>query len=77
VMPELGGAELAAEMRPFRPGTRVLFMTGYAEDAPTRRGLPAGNAEVLEKPFSPASLARRVRDALDTRETRDAERTPA
>jgi PAS domain S-box-containing protein len=74
VMPELGGVELAAELRPFRPGTRVLFMSGYAEDAPTRRGLQLVGADILDKPFTTASLARRVRDALDTRET---ERTPA
>jgi CheY-like chemotaxis protein len=69
VMPSLGGAELAAQLRHFRPATRVLYMTGYAPDAPTRRVLDRSSADVLEKPFTPAVLARRVRAALDARTT--------
>ena len=55
----MNGAELAARVQANRPGLRVLFMSGYSAGA-----LPDG-APLLQKPFSPAKLARSVRDTLD------------
>jgi DNA-binding response OmpR family regulator len=50
-----------------RPGLRVLFMSGYTDEAVLRNGhLPSGEA-FLHKPFSPTTLARRVRALLDER----------
>src|SRR6266498_2777584 len=65
VMPGLSGRELAARLGAQRPGTRVLYMSGYPGDAVVQHGtLPAGSA-FLQKPFSPDVLARKVRDVLD------------
>ena len=65
VMPEMGGCELAEQIRAVRPGIRVLFMSGYAADARTHRvPVPAG-APLVQKPFPRSTIARRVRDVLD------------
>ena len=62
VMPGLGGPETWERMQGMRPGLRVLFTSGYADDH-YRQRLPAG-AELLEKPFRPEDLLRRVRKTL-------------
>ena len=62
-MPGMKGPELAARLRALRPGLRVLLMSGYAADVVTAGDLK--DATLLSKPFSPAALARAVRDALD------------
>jgi len=65
VMPGLSGRELADQLAAQRPGIRVLYMSGYPGDAVVQHGgLPSGSA-FLQKPFSPDSLARKVRDVLD------------
>jgi signal transduction histidine kinase/CheY-like chemotaxis protein len=64
VMPGLKGPELARRLRAMRPGLRVLLMSGYAADVVT--GADLSDATLVAKPFSPASLARVVRTALDT-----------
>lgn len=65
VMPHLSGPDVAAQLRRARPGLPVLYVTGYAPGV----GLRAGklDAPVLQKPFSPEQLARRVRELLDER----------
>ena len=62
MMPRVGGVALAERMSELRPDTRVLFMSGYA-DAPG--GAQGVKGEFLQKPFTPESLARKVRDVLD------------
>jgi two-component system cell cycle sensor histidine kinase/response regulator CckA len=65
VMPGLSGRDLADKLAARRPGIRVLYMSGYPGDAVVQHGeLPPGSA-FLQKPFSPDSLARKVRDVLD------------
>jgi two-component system cell cycle sensor histidine kinase/response regulator CckA len=64
VMPMIGGRELADSLRKSRPELKVLFMSGYAEDS---KGL-----RIIRKPFSPAVLARKVREALDGRDPPEA-----
>jgi CheY-like chemotaxis protein len=60
VMPEMGGVELAERFSEPRPEAAVLLMTGYAE-----RPIPAQRAaDVLPKPFTPAALLGRVRQAM-------------
>ena len=66
VMPEMAGPELAARMTELRPETRILFMSGYAEEAIAGHGALAGRP-LLEKPFAPEELLRRVRAALSPR----------
>jgi CheY-like chemotaxis protein len=64
VMPGLSGPELAERLVAAWPDLKVLYITGYAEEAIQRRGaLPAGGA-LLEKPFTAQQLAERVRLAL-------------
>jgi CheY-like chemotaxis protein len=63
VMPGLGGPETWEQICGFRPGLRVLFTSGYADDR-YRQRLPPG-AELLEKPFRAEELLRRVRKVLD------------
>jgi CheY-like chemotaxis protein len=66
VMPGMNGRELADEVRRLRPGTRVLFATGYTDDEIVRLGVMDRDYDLLPKPYTPAELARRVRQALDT-----------
>jgi PAS domain S-box-containing protein len=66
VMPGgMSGLDLAQRLAPVRPKMKVLFMSGYADDAITRRGVLADDAVFLPKPFTPDVLARRVREILD------------
>jgi FixJ family two-component response regulator len=63
-MPEVGGVELARRFAEKRPHCPVLLMSGY-----TDRLVPADLAGCLvEKPFTPSTILRRVREALDSRE---------
>jgi CheY-like chemotaxis protein len=59
------GREIARQLEALQPGLRVLYVSGYAEDAIVRRGVLEPGLEFLEKPFTPAELAQRVRQVLD------------
>jgi len=65
IMPDLGGRALAAAVRVQRPGVRVMYMSGYTDDAIIRSGIEASRDWFIQKPFTPLSLARRVRELLD------------
>jgi signal transduction histidine kinase/CheY-like chemotaxis protein len=65
VMPEMGGPELARRVREWSPDARILFTSGYTEDAVLRRNFLDPGAEFVEKPFTPARLAQRAREVLD------------
>ncbi len=65
VMPRLGGRELASRLGAQRPGTRVLFMSGYAGGSSPGDTLPA-NAAYLQKPFPADTLLKRLRELLLT-----------
>ena len=64
VMPGMRGTALASHLAQARPGTAVLLMSGYAHEAVTDEGLPAGSA-FLAKPFGPDELVQAVRGVLD------------
>jgi two-component system, cell cycle sensor histidine kinase and response regulator CckA len=64
VMPGMSGRELAERLRPDWPELRVLYLSGYTDDALVRHGVATG-AAFLQKPFAPAALARKVREVLD------------
>jgi PAS domain S-box-containing protein len=68
IMPEMGGFELASRVRAIRPGARILFTSGYTEDAMMRRSILDPGAAFLEKPFTPARLAQKAREILDAPE---------
>ena len=59
------GVQLAAQLLALRPGLRVLYASGYAADALGPMGLGTREVALIQKPFTPAELARRVRQALD------------
>src|SRR5207253_2962976 len=65
VMPELSGLELAHRLTRHRPRMRVLFMSGYTDDALDRCGVLHPNAAFLPKPFTAETLAHKVRETLD------------
>ncbi|HEX6558682.1 MAG TPA: PAS domain S-box protein [Longimicrobiales bacterium] len=66
VMPALGGRELGERLRRLRPRVKVLFMSGYTDDALLQRGMLQGSSSFLEKPFTPDGLARKVREVLES-----------
>ncbi len=61
----MNGRELAAEVERRVPGTKVLYMSGYTENAITHHGRLDAEPELLQKPFRRADLARAVRRVLD------------
>jgi two-component system, cell cycle sensor histidine kinase and response regulator CckA len=70
VMPGMSGPELARALNTIRPDTPVVYMSGYAGDVLDQRGVDADEAAFLEKPFTPTTLARKVREVLATRDRR-------
>jgi CheY-like chemotaxis protein len=64
VMPRLNGLQLAEQVREARPEMKFLFITGFADEFPELRDLIKMGANVLEKPFLPSELLRRVEDTL-------------
>jgi CheY-like chemotaxis protein len=64
VMPGMSGPTLAARVRAARPSIRVLYMSGYADDAVVLHGVLSDDADFLAKPFTPQVLAKKVRDVL-------------
>ncbi len=65
VMPEMGGRELAERVRVHNPSARILFMSGYTEDASFRKDVLQSGEAFLAKPFTPDGLARKVREVLE------------
>jgi signal transduction histidine kinase len=64
VMPGMNGRELARRLVEGRPDTKVLYLSGYADDAVERHGMLDPGTAFMQKPFSPSGLARRVREVL-------------
>jgi len=65
VMPEMAGTELASRLLESRPELRILYMSGYTDDAVVRHGLLDHRHHFLPKPFTPSVLAAKVREVLD------------
>ena len=64
VMPGLNGRELADRMLGRCPSTRVIFMSGYADDVVLRKGVQNGQVDFLQKPFSTDALSEKIRQVL-------------
>jgi two-component system cell cycle sensor histidine kinase/response regulator CckA len=66
VMPEMGGPRLAEHLRPFHRKMKVLYMSGYTDDAIVHHGVLGSSSAFLQKPFTPEVLAQKVRETLDS-----------
>ncbi|MDB5309586.1 MAG: domain S-box protein [Gemmataceae bacterium] len=64
-MPGVGGRRLAKRMLARDPEMKVLYMSGYTDDAVVRHGALHEAVNFLQKPFSPFALAQKVREVLD------------
>ncbi len=65
IMPQMDGPELARRIAPLRPEMKVLYVSGYTDDAIAEHGVLELGTEFLQKPFTPDVLATRVRKILD------------
>jgi len=65
VMPSLSGRELADRVALLHPEIKVLYISGYTDDAVIRNGIVADQVQLLHKPFTPDILVVKVREALD------------
>jgi CheY-like chemotaxis protein len=65
VMPEISGKEVADRLVELRTGIRVLFMSGYTDEAIVQHGVLDASVEFLQKPFTWFGLTRKVRDVLN------------
>jgi DNA-binding NtrC family response regulator len=65
VMPGMGGHELAKRLEPLHPNMKVLYMSGYTDNAIVHHGVLDEGMSYIQKPFTVDGLARKVREVLD------------
>jgi signal transduction histidine kinase len=65
IMPQMSGHELAEDLKARRPDLKVLYISGYTDDVIARHGILDTETELLQKPFTPQSLGRKVRSLFD------------
>jgi DNA-binding NtrC family response regulator len=64
-MVRISGPELIEQLSSRRPGLKVIYMSGYTEDAIAHHGVLAPGIAFLHKPFTSATLGRKIREVLD------------
>ncbi len=67
VMPEMSGPDLVRKIAPICPGARILYISGYTDEAILHHDIAESGAAFLQKPFVPEKLARKVREVLDAK----------
>ncbi|MDA8121811.1 MAG: PAS domain S-box protein [Deltaproteobacteria bacterium] len=65
VMPHIGGRELVRRIQPARPEMKVIYMSGYTENAIVHHGALDAGINFIQKPFRPGDLSRKIREVLD------------
>ena len=78
-MPQMSGRELSVRLAGLRPEMKVIYMSGYTDNAIVHHGILDSGTPFVQKPLLPDVLARRVREVLDTparRSTRPAPPPP-
>ena len=65
VMPAMGGRQLAEQIRQTWPAIKIIFISGYTNDEISESEITKTGAEFMQKPFTPAALAQKVREVLD------------
>lgn len=70
VMPEMSGKELADKLRSQCPDLKMLFMSGYTDEAIVHHGVLDSDVGFIQKPFTPAALVKKLREVLDSNGTR-------
>jgi len=66
VLPDISGVDLAEKITSRRPEMKVIFMSGYTDDSIHRRGVLDPGVDFIQKPFTPATIAQKVRAVLGT-----------
>ena len=66
IMPKLNGRELAEQIQKIQPQLKILYISGYAADVISTRGLLSKDVPLLQKPFSSVALALKIREVLDS-----------
>jgi YesN/AraC family two-component response regulator len=64
VMPQVSGLQVAEQVAALRPGIKVLYMSGYTDDAVVRHGVLTQDMPFIQKPFSPLALCKKIREVL-------------
>ncbi|MGH9774655.1 MAG: response regulator [Candidatus Acidiferrales bacterium] len=77
VMPEMSGPELAQQMASLRPGIKIIFTSGYTDDAIARQGIVDPGVAFIPKPYRPKALARKIREILGGTSVQDTAATPS
>jgi PAS domain S-box-containing protein len=65
VMPEMSGPELANQLASLRPGMKIIFTSGYTDDAIARQGILDPEVAFIQKPYRPRALAKKIRQVLN------------